>query len=356
MIMRENFTEARKLLVTARQKDPKSLDIQRTAVLLLRADPSQGPDKALLLLDRIVNDENFGDRGELRLDRADCLIALNAQKPDEEKLMNELATLAEVPADWTQPNKVAFWNGLAGRYLAIGKRDETKATLPRVADIRPTELPTRLALFSMALEDNDDVAMRAAQDEILKVGGRKEDSNWLYCEARRLLSQVRRGQLDKASLVEIRRLTDRATKDRPNWFELHLVSAELDLLDGKEEDALVHFDKAQELGRPNAMAVLQHVRLLLNKANFKRAQELIEQLPVGVREGDLGNVYAEVLMNTGDVETAVQVIKKYADAAPDNAERRHALGQMLSRAAVNPDFSEQQREKLVDQAGEALQA
>ena len=112
-----------------------------------------------------------------------------------------------------------------------------------------------------------------------------------------------------------------------------MVSAELDLLDGKEADALKHFDKAQELGRPNGAAVLQHVRLLLNTGQYARAKELIEQLPVSVREGDLGQVYAEVLLSTGNVDEAVKVIQKSAEAAPDNADRQLALGQLLTRAS-----------------------
>ena len=50
-------------------------------MLLLRADPSQGPEKALRLLDQIV--DKFGDKPELRLDRVDCLIVLNEKEPQQ---------------------------------------------------------------------------------------------------------------------------------------------------------------------------------------------------------------------------------------------------------------------------------
>ena len=67
-------------------------------------------------------------------------------------------------------------------------RDEATASLKHVVALRPNELQTRVALFSLALESNDDVAMKEAQDQLLRVVGSKEDSNWLYSEARRLLS------------------------------------------------------------------------------------------------------------------------------------------------------------------------
>jgi len=354
MLARENFAEARKRLVAGRTKDPENLDIQRVAVVLLRVeDPKQGPTKALRLLDQVV--EKFGDKPELRHDRADCLIALNQAQRDDDQLKQELSALSKIPAAWSENEQVTFWNGMAARYLALGMRDEARASLDRVADLRPKELQTRMALFALALEENDDVAMKDAQDEILKVVGSKEDSNWLYSEARRLLSLYRRGQVDKESLVDARQLTERAMKDRPNWFELHLVSAELALLEGNEKDALDHFDKAQELGRPNGNAVLQHVRLLLNIGRFEPARKLIEQLPEGVREGDLGQVYAEVLINTGNLDDAVNVITKYAEAAPESADRQLALGQMLTRVASAPDQKESRRKELLAQAGVALQ-
>jgi tetratricopeptide (TPR) repeat protein len=353
MLSRENYSEARKRLVAGRSKDPDNLDIQRVAVVLLRAeDPDQGPAKSMRLLDQIV--EKFGDKPELRLDRVDCLIALNQKNRDDEKLKQQLNSLEEIPKAWTENEQVTFWNSMAARYLAIGVRDKAKASLDHVVALRPNELQTRVALFGLALEDNDDVAMKDAQDQILKVVGSKSDSNWLYAEARRLLSLYRRGQADKDSLADIRRLTEQAMKDRPNWFELHLLSAELAMLEGNDKDALDHFEKAQELGQPNSNAVLQHVRLLLAVGRFDRAKELIEQLPQNVREGDLGQVYAEVLMNTGHVDDAVKVIQKYAEAAPQSADRQLALGQLLARASSAADQTDARRKELLAQAGEAL--
>ena len=82
MLAREDYAQARKYLAAGYQKDAENLGIQRWAVILQRSDPSQGPEKALHLLDQVV--EKFGDKPELRLDRADCLIAVNEKKQDDE--------------------------------------------------------------------------------------------------------------------------------------------------------------------------------------------------------------------------------------------------------------------------------
>jgi tetratricopeptide (TPR) repeat protein len=354
MLGRKNFAEARKRLVAAREKDRQNVDVRRLAAVLLRAeDPEKGPAKALQLLDQTI--EEFGDTPELRIDRADCLIAINQQKRDDDKLKQEFAALSKIPSSWSTNEKVTFWGGMAARYLSIGMADEARASLAHAAELRPKDLPTRVALFGLALEANDDVAMKEAQDQILKVVGSKEDSNWLYSEARRRLALYRRGQADKDSLRDVERLTERAMRDRPTWFELQLLSAELALLKGDEKEALAHFEKAQELGRPNATAVMLHVQLLLKNGQLEPAKQLIEQLPEATRLGNLGRVYAEVLLNTGDVDEAVDVVTKYAEAAPEAADRQLILGQMLTRATGDPEMTDARRKELLAQAGQALQ-
>ena len=210
MLLREDYAEARKYLVAGRDKEPKNLEIQRTAVLLLRADPSQGPDKALRLLDQVQ--EKFGDSPELRLDRVDCLIALNEKNRNNDKLKEKLAKLNEAPADWTEEQKVGLWNGMAGRYLAIepARRSPGKfgACCHPAAD--------RLGAADDVLQPGLGIERRRwhahGPRQILNLVGSKEDSNWLYTEARRMLSLYRRGELGKESLPEIRQLTDKASR------------------------------------------------------------------------------------------------------------------------------------------------
>ena len=111
--------------------------------------------------------------------------------------------------------------------------------------------------------------MKEAQDQILKVVDSKEDSNWLYTEAWRRLALYRRGEPDKEALKNIRRLTDRTLKDRPDWFELQLLNAEVALLEGDEDAALGILRKgpgarpADRAGRAAACA------LLFNRGRYK---------------------------------------------------------------------------------------
>jgi tetratricopeptide (TPR) repeat protein len=284
-MMREDYAAARRNLVDARNKDPKDIRVQLAAIQLLQRDPSAGPDKAMQLLDKVT--AQFGDHSAERLLRADILIAQKSKSlkeqsdkqsadldastiPNVDDLRGQLAKLAEGIDDWGKDEKIELWNGLAARFIAIGAREEATAYWNKVADLRPDELPTRLTLFGIALEAGDDAAMRDVQQKILDLVGSKNDSTWLYTEARRQMSLVRRGDLGKESLADIRQLTDKALQQRSDWFELHLVKAELEMLDGKDDKALEEFEKAEQLGRVSPAGVTQHVRLLLNRGQETR--------------------------------------------------------------------------------------
>ena len=86
--------------------------------------------------------------------------------------------------------------------------------MDRVAAVRPDELPTRVMLFALALEANDDVGMLAAQKKILDVVGEKSDSTYQFTEARRQISLYRRGQGGKETLAEARLQLEKALKQR----------------------------------------------------------------------------------------------------------------------------------------------
>jgi cellulose synthase operon protein C len=369
-LMRENYPAAYQNLIDARKKDPKDIRVQLAAIQLLQRDPSKGPDKAMQLLDRVVT--QFGDHSPERLLRADILIAqkgkaMKDQAADSsagagassasnlDDLKAQLNKVAEGIDDWGVDEKIELWNGLAARFMAMGMKNEATTYLNKVTDIRPDELPTRLTLFAMALESGDDAGMRDAQQKILDLVGSKNHNTWLYTEARRQLSLIRRGDLGKESLADVRQMVDKAMQQRPDWFELHLVKAELEMMDDKDDKALEEFDKAEQLGRVSPQGIVQHVRLLLNRGQFEAAKKLVEQLPESTREGALGQVYAEILQNSGEPEEAAKIGGKFRDIDPKDAGRQLWYGQLLARCSDAATLSDSKKEALIVDAGKAFQ-
>lgn len=346
--MRDDFDGARKLLNEADELSPKNLLIDRMLVQLARLDPKIGPAKALELWQKVVDE--FGDQPSLRLDKADILIALSAEEPNKEELKAELAGLFAGIDSWSDLQKVELWGGMAGRYLNLGLMDEARQYLGLAAEKQPHELPLRLSLFALALDANDDAGMKDAQDKILEIVGDPNDSAWLYTEARRKLSLVRRGQLSTESIGEIRVLVNRALEQRPNWHELHVLNAELELQAGNLAKALEYFDRAEELGRPYPAAIAQHIKLLALAGRFKQAGDLLERLAEPVRHGLLGQLYPEILFRTNRVEEALQQARAAIEANPTNPQSHYWYSQLLARSAQVPTVKEPRRKEVMGQA------
>ena len=188
----------------------------------------------------------FDDSPELRLSKADLLIAIN-----DEQMKPELASLLSGINAWKADQKVMLWAGMAQRYLNLGMTDEAKQYLSMVADNRPNELPARVSLFTLALETNDDEGMQEAQKKILQIVKDTNDSTYLYTEARRQLSLVRRGMLGPEALPGIRKLIERALTQRPDWHELWLANGDLAIFANNPVLALEHYAKAEKSGRPS---------------------------------------------------------------------------------------------------------
>jgi tetratricopeptide (TPR) repeat protein len=188
-------------------------------------------------------------------------------------------------------------------------------------------------LFQLALEANDDHGMKDAQDKILKIVGSTEDSQWLYTEARRKLSLVRRGQLDRKAIDEIRPLVTRALEQRDGWHELHVLNGELELEAGNLGKALESFDRGQELGRPAPAATAQHIKLLYLAGRIKQAGELLDRIPEALRFPLLDRLYSDILFRTNRVEDALKQARDAIEANPNNPQGHFWYSQLLARSA-----------------------
>jgi tetratricopeptide (TPR) repeat protein len=344
----EDYDGARKLLLEAQKLAPENVAVRRMLIQLTRLDPKLGPNKALELYQKTVAE--IGDSPALRLEKADILISLKDGTQNKEELKSELATLFAGTDQWTNDQKTELWTGMAGRYLNLGLNSEARQYLNLAADAQPHQLPLRLSLFSLALDANDDAGMKDAQDKILKIVGSTNDNNWLYTEARRKLSLVRRQQLDRKELDEIRILVNRALEQRSDWHDLHVLNAELELEAGRLAKALEHFNRAQELGRPYPAATAQHIKLLAMSGQFKQAGELLDRIPDSLRFALLGQLYPEILFRANRVDEALEQARAAIEANPENPQNHYWYGQLLARSSQAPNISEPQRKAGMDNA------
>lgn len=347
MLLREDHDGAAKLVAEARKLAPENLPVHRAIVRLALVNPKVGAAKAMEILSRTV--EQFGDQPALRLDKADILIQMNSGKEDKEPLKRELANLFAGIDTWTDQQKIELWGGMAARYLNLNMNQEARQYLALAADKQPNELQLRLALFTLALDAGDDAGMQQAQDKILQIVNNKNDSNWLYAEARRKLVLMRRGRLAREELGEIRKLADQAKDQRPEWSELQVLLAELELMSNKPAIALEHYDRAEQLGRPVPTAVAQHIRLLVASGRYSDAGKLLDRIPEGARQVLLGALYTEVLFRTNQTEEALKQARAATESDPNSAQNYYWYGQLLARSSQASDLTPEQRKAKLEE-------
>lgn len=331
LMQRGEYAAARELIKEAYRLEPENLNVRRAAMKLVANDPEKGPAEALDVQQRIV--EKFGDSPLLRLDRADLLVALSnaGTDPSDATLKDQLMKLTEGTSEWEVAQQVQLLSGLGNKFLQIRLRDEAEACLKKVTELAPGDLATRVMLFKLAREENDDAGMKAAQDEILKIVGSKENSDWLCTEAQRLLSQVARGQAGEEALQQADALVTKALADRRDWNELYLLRAEIELNRRNEAAALASYDQALKLGRAAPGNILNYAKLLVRRGRWVDARAALEMLDKSVLQRSFGQLYAEVLLGTGAKDEALKTADVVIETDPENAAKQLWYGQLVQR-------------------------
>jgi tetratricopeptide (TPR) repeat protein len=352
-LMRGDLDKSRVLLQEVHKLVPEEnvqqrLLIQRLAIQLVLRDPQQGPEKALNLVDRAI--AQFGDQPALRFDKADILISQRG-----EKLPQQLTALAEGIDDWTDEQKLVLWSGLSAKYLTVGMSDDAKECLKHVVELQPDNLPTRHMLFMLALETNDDVGMQEAQEKILEITKDKSDSLWQFTEARRMLSLYQRNRLGKDVLPEIRLLLEKAMDQRPEWHDLYLARAQLALAEGNQDAAMNDYAQAEQLGPVTPSARLQLIQLLVRHGQFKQASEQAQKFPEASRVRVMGQLYAEILFNSGDVDAALDAARELIANNPDNAANQLWFGKFVIRTVESGKVPPDKFPLLLSEASEAVE-
>jgi tetratricopeptide (TPR) repeat protein len=347
LLAREDFAAARALAAELYKQDSKNVQIPIFVIQVVRFDksPGQGPAGALQMMERM----DVEDQAVWRLAKAELLTATT-----DESAKSQLANLLDGIDGWDDQQKLTLWSGMADRFLGVGMIEEARNCLTLLAEKQPDDLKARMRLFAIALDNNDDEAMNAAEAQILKIVGSKDDANWLYAEARRRLSQMRRGREKIENLGEVRKLIAQALEERPEWHDLYLLNAEIELLANNSKLALENLDRARELGRLAPVAIARHIQLLAQDGQFTRAAEMLEDVPENLRQPLLGDFYTELLFVTDKIDDAVKTARESAEANPKDPQLQYRYGQLLARSSERPGVSPEQKKATLEQAIQAI--
>lgn len=306
------FLQARDAIKKAYALDPNDPTVQIQAIRLLAQEPDSGPAKALELLDSIV--KKGKDSAAFRTLRIDLLTAIK-----DEQLPAQLMAATEGMDDFPDPQKALVWSAVAARFEQLGDIAQARQALEQAVALSPNSLPTRNALFELALKQNDDPGMVAAQEKILEIVKSKSDPGYVLSEVKRRISGFGSNRISKEELEAGRQMLEAAIKQRPQFWELYVAQGQLALvLDNNVDQALKSFEKAFELGASNLNALALQIRLLAERGRVQEARQRMERIPMVNWSAVLGTTAADVLNAVGEKDKAFAEAEKVAKGKPDD--------------------------------------
>ena len=147
-------------------------------------------------------------------------------------------------------------------------------------------------------------------------------------------------------LPEIRSLANQALQQRPEWFELHALLAEIELTGQQRRRSRlsITIGPKNSAGRRRPRS-LQHIRLLAANGRYADAGKLLDRIPEAARQQLLGPLYAEILFRSNQVDAAIKQAKAATEADPKNAQNQYWYGQLLARSSQAPNVTPQRRNR-----------
>jgi len=343
------------LLKTAAESNPEEPQLPAAlATLALRDNDTAGAQAILEKLPKAL-----ADSPSLLLIEAQVA----AREPGETagKKLAAIAQRAEaLPAD----QAARILSALASIRLGMNQPDEAERLWTAVLERTPDDLRVRATLFELARERGDLEKMQAVAADISKVAG-PTSPQARVAQASTLIQGVRESQKKKLaknqntidlgsqeqrSLDEARNLLIEAENDRPGWFQIQQLFADLNGLRGDIPAAIDHLQRATRMGPANPAIIRQLVGLLYASNRLDEAQQAISRLgPDGI-EG-FERITAEMEMRSGRFDEAVTLAERSVSRDSKNLGELLWLGQLLSRSGKS-DRAEDVLERAVEQAAD----
>jgi predicted Zn-dependent protease len=298
-------------------------NVALTYVGVVANDIERGPAEAARLV--ATAEKEFGDT---TLNRIAKMGLISAQGGDQVKdLLNRLEVGM---TDRSTVDRARFWSNIWLHYYKAGLRDDARRCLKSLAQLQPNNLRITTMLFDLAYESKDDQGMQEAVANLKKLA---DNTEWRCCEAARLLFLVLTGQKEKSALDEAVQLCDEAMRARPDWNKPYRVKGDIQMAKGDYAGAVTSYQKAFQLGPPQAAAVRKYSLALSRLGRPEEAQQALNNM---LSEQQRGSILPEQqvanLLRIGKTAEALTLAKEVVDRSPDDPRRRVWYGQVLVKA------------------------
>lgn len=317
--------QARALLAEKQKQFPQDVRLRAAQATLLGW---QDPEKGLALLGPAG--AALGDSVDLRLARAGLAARLGPQRGLP--LLKGLDVDAE---KFSREDQLKLWQGLGLACYQLRDRHGTKRFWRRVAEARPDDRQIRMLLFESAREANDEAGMLEALAAFEKLLSRTS-AEWRYCEAARLVWQVRNRPLDRQAMSIASRYLKQAAALRPMWQSIPCLEAEIAVMEGRLDEAIQEYRRASDIAALNAANLGQYIRLLYVRGRYELARDLYRKMNAADQNGSVRMLGSELELRAGNIDESLDLAATSA-LQSNNPIDHQWYGRLLLRAGRPAD-------------------
>lgn len=208
----------------------------------------------------------------------------------------------------------------------------------RIGDMLLESHPDDLNAAMTALESRlRRASLEAARDAARRVEAiaGPDDPHSLYATAaiwalEKRLAAARLPRSERDEAIPIRKTLNELELQRPDWPELHCLFAEVDLLEGKTEEALVRYRRALT-DRPSDPHIARAlISLLMQAQRYVDAERALAGLEPAVIVR-LGKIAAELRLRAGKPDAAVAIASGAAQGGSDDPDEILWFADLLTR-------------------------
>jgi len=264
-LSQDRAPEAVEILNKAWQQQPESTALWSTlAALEQRLENWDRVEELLQAADGTIDDE---------VARLLVRVQYETERYKDEvpqRLEAALKTAQAMP----EADRLHALSGLLSVALQSGDEAQSRQICQRIAALDPTNVRIRFLLFQLTISTRDEAAMQEALAQIEKIEGK--GAYWLYGSAVTLSLPVEDGgdeRLDRAL-----NLLGQASRQRPAWGQVLLLTAGIYDQKGDHELALQNYVRAIEMGDGNPKAYRRAVDLLTQAGRHAEADKIMNRL------------------------------------------------------------------------------
>lgn len=278
----------------------------------------------------------LGDLYELRAMRVSCA----AQLPPEEakKILAETLTWIDSQKSLTAEQIRSLRQLIGATYFRMREFGPARKVWQSIADTNKDDQQALLVLFDIGINELDDAKVVEAVTAIKRLLG-ADSAEAKYVDVRRNIALMRAKKVDDvpAMLKDARRKIREATDLRPTWNALPRVEAEIDMYEGRPDEAILNLQKALDFGATDFTVVRQLAELLTIRGRVTEATDVLkraqDRAPNDEASETMELIDVSKAISDNNIAKAIEILSAAHARDPDDIRKTVWLGQILSKAA-----------------------